>query len=111
MQPLCSITEIPDGESNGFSTETSDGRFKYIAVRQKNEVYVYKNTCPHTGMPLDFKPGKFLTNDGKLIQCSTHGAKFCIKSGICISGPCKGDRLVSVSTAIKSDKVYLIEAS
>ena len=111
MQHLCSVLDIPDGGSNGFSTQTSDGRLLYIAVRKKNKIFVYKNVCPHTGMPLDYQPGKFLTADGKLIQCSTHGAKFNIKNGFCISGPCKGDRLVPVRTKICSGKIFLIKSS
>ena len=109
MRPLCLVVDIPDGGSNGFYKETSDGRFLYIVVRQKDKIFVYKNACPHTGMPLDFKPGQFLTSDGSLIQCSTHGAKFYIKNGLCVSGPCKGDRLVSVSTEIRRGSIYLTE--
>jgi|TARA_B110000438_G_C15175203_1_gene377728 nitrite reductase/ring-hydroxylating ferredoxin subunit len=107
MQPLCSVFDIPDGGSNGFFAETSDGRFLYIAVRQKDEVYVYKNSCPHMGMPLDFRPGLFLTADSSLIQCSAHGAKFNIKDGLCVSGPCKGDYLISISTKIIRGIIYL----
>ena len=111
MHPLCSLLDIPDGGSNGFSTQTSDGRFLYIVVRKKKNIFVYKNACPHTGMPLDFQPGQFLTVDGTLIQCSTHGAKFNIENGLCIFGPCEGDRLVPVRTEICSGKIYLIDSS
>jgi nitrite reductase/ring-hydroxylating ferredoxin subunit len=109
MQPLCSVFDIPDGGSSGLFSDSSDGRYLYIAVREKDEVFVYKNACPHTGMPLDFHPGQFLTSDSSLIQCSTHGAKFRIKDGFCISGPCKGDYLVSVSTKIHKGRIYLNE--
>ena len=111
MQPLCSVLDIPDGGSNGFFAETSDGRFLYLAVRKKHLVYVYKNVCPHLGTPLDFRPGRFLTSDGSLIQCSTHGAKFLIKDGFCISGPCKGKNLVSVNTKILRGKIYLTDSN
>tara|TARA_B100001142_G_C14153546_1_gene585529 strand:- start:351 stop:686 length:336 start_codon:yes stop_codon:yes gene_type:complete len=111
MQLLCSIFDIPDGGSNGFFAETLDGRFLYIAVRQKNSVYVYKNACPHLGTPLDFNPGRFLTGDSSLIQCSTHGAKFLIKDGLCISGPCKGENLVSVKTKISKGRIYLTDSN
>ena len=109
MQPLCSVFDIPDGGSNGFFAETLDGRFLYIVVRKKHSVYVYKNACPHMGLPLDFKPGQFLTSDGNLIQCSTHGAKFLIKNGLCISGPCKGKKLESINTKIRRGKIYLTD--
>jgi nitrite reductase/ring-hydroxylating ferredoxin subunit len=105
--PLCRLEDIPDGGSDGFHTGTSDGRLLYMVIRQGEEAFVYKNACPHTSMPLDFKPGRFLTKDGALIQCSTHGAKFRITDGICVSGPCQGDRLKPVKTEIRDGHLYL----
>lgn len=105
--PLGAVKDIPDGGSEGFYTETSDGRLLYMVVRRGDEVFVYMNACPHTGMPLDFQPGRFLTADGDLIQCSTHGAKFRIEDGVCVSGPCIGDHLTSVKTEIRGGKIYL----
>ncbi len=107
-QPLCRLDDIPDSESGGFFTETSDGRLLYMVIRQGAKVFVYKNACPHTGMPLDFKPGRFLTEDGDLIQCSNHGAKFRIEDGFCVSGPCQGDRLKAVKTEIRDGGLYLL---
>ena len=106
--PLCSLDEIPDGGSNGFFTETSDGRLLYMAIRQGDMVFVYMNECPHTGMPLDFQPGQFLNPDRSLIHCSTHGAQFRIKDGYCVSGPCAGDSLKPVTTEIRSGSLYVM---
>ena len=105
---LCAVQDIPDCGSEGFFTETPDGRLLYMVVRQGDDVFVYKNACPHTGMPLDFQPGKFLTKDGALIQCSTHGAKFRIKDGFCVSGPCQGDSLKPVKTEIRDGHLYIL---
>ena len=107
-QPLCRLDDVPDGGSHGFFTETSDGRHLYMVIRQGHEVFVYVNACPHTGMPLDFKPGRFLTEDGALIQCSTHGAKFRIEDGFCISGPCQGEKLKPVKTENRDGHLYLL---
>ncbi len=108
---LCAVRDIPDGGSQGFFTETSDGRLLYMVLRRGPDVFVYKNACPHTGMPLDFQPGRFLTADGEMIQCSTHGAKFRIEDGFCVSGPCQGDRLTSVAVDIRDGEIYLTESS
>ena len=105
---LCRLDDIPDGGSKGFFTETSDGRLLYMAIRQGDNVFVYENKCPHTGMPLDFQPGRFLTSDGALIQCSTHGAQFRIRDGFCVSGPCQGDRLKAVKTEIRSGRIHIL---
>ena len=104
---LCALQDIPDGGSEGFFTETPDGRLLYMVVRRGDDVFVYKNACPHTGMPLDFQPGRFLTADGALIQCSNHGAQFRIKDGFCVSGPCEGDSLKAVKTEIRDGRVFV----
>jgi len=106
-EPLCRLIDIPDGSSDGFFTDAPDGRFLYMVIRQGDQAFVYKNACPHTGMPLDFKPGRFLTKDETMIQCSTHGAKFKIKDGVCVSGPCQGDKLKPVNTEIRDGHLYL----
>ncbi|NQU60437.1 MAG: Rieske (2Fe-2S) protein [Rhodospirillales bacterium] len=105
---LCALDDIPDGGSNGFFTETSDGRLLYMVIRKGDGVFVYENKCPHIGMPLDYRPGQFLTADGAMIQCSTHGAKFRIEDGHCVSGPCEGESLKAVASEIKGRKVYLL---
>ena len=108
-QPLCALGDVVDGDSGGFYTETSDGRLLYMVIRQGDKVFVYRNVCPHTGMPLDFRPGKFLSSDKTLIQCSTHNARFRIRDGFCVSGPCAGDRLTPVAVEIRDGQVYLTE--
>jgi len=107
-EALCRLEDIPDGGSNGFFTDGKDGRLLYMAIREGAKVFVYKNACPHTGMPLDFQPGRFLTPEGDLIQCSTHGARFRIKDGFCVSGPCEGDSLIPVETEIRDGRVFLV---
>ena len=104
---LCRLDDILDRGSNGFYTDGADGRLLYMVIRRGNEVFVYVNRCPHTGLPLDFQPGRFLTADGALIQCSNHGAQFRIKDGFCVSGPCEGDSLKAVKTEIRDGRVFV----
>jgi len=106
--PLCALGDTPDGDSNGFFTENTDGRLLYMVIRQGEDVFVYRNACPHTGMPLDFRPGKFLNLDKTLIQCSTHNATFRIRDGLCVGGPCAGDRLTPVKVEIRDGHLYLL---
>jgi nitrite reductase/ring-hydroxylating ferredoxin subunit len=107
---LCRLNDVPDGSSNGFVATTPSGaRRPFLAVRQDGRVWVYVNSCPHTGSPLDFRPGQFLNHDRTLILCSTHGALFRIADGFCVSGPCAGKSLEPVLTEIKDDTVYLVE--
>jgi nitrite reductase/ring-hydroxylating ferredoxin subunit len=53
----------------------------------------YVNRCPHAGSPLDQWPNEFMTEDGRYLICSTHGAIFEPRTGICVEGPCPGAAL------------------
>lgn len=107
---LCRLDDVPEGDSNGFVAATPSGvRKPFLAVRQDERVCVYINSCPHTGAPLDFRPGQFLNHDKTLILCSTHGALFRIEDGFCVSGPCAGKSLEVVPTEVTGGTVYLVE--
>jgi len=106
--PLCSIDDIPDGGSAGLDPNPVTGIFRLIAVRREDKVYLYKNICPHTDSPLDFRPGMFLNSRRDLILCSTHGALFRIESGACLAGPCDGQGLKAVPHQVRDGKIYLI---
>ncbi len=107
---LCRLDDVPDGGSNGFVAATPSGvRKPFLAVRRGPRVSVYVNSCPHTGAPLDFRPGQFLNHDKTLILCSTHGALFRIEDGFCVSGPCAGKWLEAVPTEVRGGTVYLLE--
>lgn len=103
---LCRLDELPEGVARGFGPGPG-GFTGLFAVRRGGEVFVYVNSCPHIGVPLDWAPDRFLSTDGQRIVCSTHGAEFTIETGDCIAGPCLGDRLEPVMIDIK-DGVLLV---
>jgi nitrite reductase/ring-hydroxylating ferredoxin subunit len=109
LRPLCRVTDIPDGGARGFGP--AEGGFTGLfAVRKGEDVFVYVNSCPHIGAPLDWAPDRFLSSDGSRIVCAMHGAEFQIADGACIRGPCFGDRLEPVPATI-DDGVVLVDAS
>jgi nitrite reductase/ring-hydroxylating ferredoxin subunit len=103
---LCRLDELPDGAARGFGPGPG-GFTGLFAVRRGERVFVYVNSCPHIGVPLDWAPDRFLATDGSRIVCSTHGAEFAIETGECLRGPCLGDRLEGVMIEIK-DGVLLV---
>jgi nitrite reductase/ring-hydroxylating ferredoxin subunit len=106
LRALCRLDDLPDGTARGFGPPAG-GFTGLFAVRRGDEVRVYVNSCPHIGVPLDWAPDRFLTNDGSRIICATHGAEFEIGTGLCVRGPCLGDRLDAVMIDIK-DGVILV---
>jgi nitrite reductase/ring-hydroxylating ferredoxin subunit len=89
MKFLCAAEYLSEAQSRGFNM---DG-IKIMATRREGQVFVYKNRCPHRGVPLEWQPDEFLDASGSLIQCATHGALFLIESGECVAGPCAGQSL------------------
>lgn len=100
---LCPLSDIADGGSAGFTV----GKTMVMVIRRGDDAFVYVNSCPHIGSPLDFTPGRFLDAAGKYILCSTHGALFRIDDGFCVSGPCAGGRLTRIKAAVR-DGVIIV---
>ena len=104
---LCALSDIEDGDS-GAIFANHDGRLQgFIVVRQGDQAFVYINSCPHIGAPLDFTPGQFLTSEKDYILCSSHGALFRIEDGHCVSGPCAEQKLTAVAIEIRKREIYL----
>ncbi|NIB42906.1 Rieske (2Fe-2S) protein [Pseudomaricurvus alkylphenolicus] len=101
MIELCLLEHIPNHQSRGFKL----GEDELFAVRHNRTVYVYRNRCPHLGIPLEWVPDRFLDTDGELIQCSTHGALFTIHDGFCVSGPCSGQSLQALECSVEGGVV------
>ena len=79
-----------------------------ILLRRSNCVYAYVNRCPHKGTPLETFPDKFLDQTGELLICSTHGARFRVRDGFCVEGPCDGASLEAVAIKIENGDVFLV---
>jgi nitrite reductase/ring-hydroxylating ferredoxin subunit len=68
------------------------------------------NRCPHAGHPLNLLPGRFLSPDGTLILCSSHGALFEKSTGLCVAGPCAGRGLAPLALDVRGGLVMLAES-
>ena len=78
-----------------------------FAVKKQGRLYLYRNKCPHFHVPLNWEPDRFLDNSGDLIQCSTHGALFAIEDGLCLQGPCPGERLEAIPFELRNGIIYV----
>jgi len=105
MHLLCRVEELPEEGAREF---TVNGQ-SIVVVRRDGGTYAYLNWCPHLGIELNFQPDVFLDSDNQFIQCANHGALFEIDSGLCLSGPCSGDKLVVVTHSIRDSEVWIDE--
>ncbi len=100
---------IANGGSAALLLTRPDELLPLMAVRQDERVFVYVNSCPHLGWPLDFEPGQFLSHDRRYILCSGHGALFRIEDGRCIRGPCAGAALTLLPVRIEGDDIVVAD--
>lgn len=105
---LCALDALPEEGAAGFEVEIRGSSRAIFVVRHKGACHAYLNSCPHTGVMLDWQPDQFLDSSGTLIQCSTHGALFRIEDGFCIYGPCANRSLNAVPTQIEAGQLYLL---
>ena len=104
---LCRVDEIKEPGSRVFRLGSGSEMRAVFVVRHGGRVVAYENSCPHTGSPLDWRPGGFLDIEKRHILCATHGALFRIEDGYCLAGPCAGQGLKPVAIAIDSGVICL----
>jgi len=106
---VCRLSELDRG-ARAFSFGGADWPLRGFVVRVGDAVRGYVNRCPHAGHPLDLLPGRFLTADGALILCASHGALFEKATGYCVAGPCVGRALTPLALQVKCGLVLLDDA-
>ncbi|MBS0417289.1 MAG: Rieske 2Fe-2S domain-containing protein [Proteobacteria bacterium] len=104
---VCRLDDLDAGGARGFSIGAGDWPLRGFVVRINDQVRGFINSCPHARHPLNFKPHQFLTADGSLILCSSHGALFEKLTGYCIAGPCAGQSLRTVPLEVTDGYVML----
>lgn len=104
---LCDVTDLADPGSKGFVVDMDGQPTEIFVVRRGNQVFAYRNVCPHKGSPLDWMPDEFLDDEREHIVCATHGAVFQIEDGLCIAGPCRRQSLQPVPILVCAGRVCL----
>ena len=105
---LCQTDEIDDPGSMGFEFEHRGEPFNMFVVHRDGQFYGFINSCPHTGVNLEWLENRFLDMDNAFIQCATHDALFEIDSGLCVAGPCVGDSLKSVELLQQDGRLFAL---
>jgi nitrite reductase/ring-hydroxylating ferredoxin subunit len=103
---LCALADLADPGARGFIFRCEEAMFLGFVVRAGDGVTGYVDHCPHAGMPLALLPGRYLTREGDLILCSSHGALFRPRDGLCVAGPCAGKSLELWTVRVLDETVY-----
>ncbi|MDH4654681.1 Rieske 2Fe-2S domain-containing protein [Pseudomonas sp. JS3066] len=108
MSALCTLDAIIDGGALAVECMLEGRAHPLVLVRRGEEVWGYRNRCPHFSVPLDFRPGEFSTYRGQVLMCAHHSALFRFEDGHCIEGPCAGSRLEAVPVRVVQGAVVLL---
>jgi nitrite reductase/ring-hydroxylating ferredoxin subunit len=106
---LCRLSELEDGP-RAFALGAGDWPLRGFVVKAGDAVRGYLNRCPHAGHRLDLVPRRFLTPDGTLIVCGSHGALFEKGTGYCVAGPCAGRSLTPLALEVRCGFVLLADS-
>lgn len=90
---LCRLNELADPGAKSLYFEVWPAAFNGFVVRRGMRVWGYVDRCPHAARPLAPIEDRYLTREKDFLLCSVHGALFQIEDGVCVAGPCAGQRL------------------
>lgn len=99
---LILFSDLEDGAVVAVDALIDGDRESVIVHRRGRELNAWLNVCPHAGRRLDYAPGKFLREPGRLV-CAAHGAVFRLEDGLCLLGPCRGSHLRALPVRVGSD--------
>ncbi|MDH5389351.1 MAG: Rieske (2Fe-2S) protein [Gammaproteobacteria bacterium] len=102
---LCLISDITDPGSKSFQLDVNGEEINIFIVHKDAQFHGFINSCPHTGVNLEWLEDQFLDMDQNFIQCSTHDALFEIDTGHCIYGPCAGDNLTPIQIQVVGNRL------
>ena len=101
------VDEVQPGTVKKFWLICQKYRLDAILINDQGNYYAYVNRCRHMPTPLDFVRDEFFSDDRRYLQCYTHGALYEFASGLCVSGPCKGESLYRLPVQIDRGEVLV----
>ena len=95
------------GQAREFRVGTGDWPLRGIVLLRGDRYICFANVCPHRRHPLNLAVDDFLTPDGELLRCASHGAAFDPDTGECVAGPCIGARLTVLECRQENDSLLV----
>lgn len=106
---VCQLDAIPLEGARGFDIQKR-GVDDFFIVRKHELLRGYRNSCPHwPGSSLPLRKHAYLDREMNYIVCYGHGAKFTLPDGLCVMGPCLGQRLDPVEIRIEEGRYVSVK--
>jgi nitrite reductase/ring-hydroxylating ferredoxin subunit len=104
---LCTLADLDATGAKGVTLGTPPHVREIVVVQTADGVRAYANRCPHMYSTLETFPDRFNDETRAHLVCSTHGARFRVTDGFCVSGPCQGYGLEPIVIRIEGASVLL----
>jgi len=105
---LCAVSELAEAQARQFALPLTGRPLEIFVVKWRGRLQAYINSCPHTGVELNWVKHEFFDLDGQHIQCAMHGALFRPNDGYCVWGPCQGRALSAIDLEIADGIAYAL---
>jgi len=109
MQFIALEEQITEGTAKSFNFIRDGETLEGFLVKVDGKLYAFVNQCKHLPLPLDFGDQHFLTVDKVYIICQNHGALYDPHTGVCIAGPCEGEKLDQLKIEVLDGKIWLVD--
>ncbi|WP_288841356.1 Rieske 2Fe-2S domain-containing protein [uncultured Deefgea sp.] len=107
---ICVSTDVVEcGLAFRFGLIQQGRERQAILIRFQGVVYGYLNECAHIPIELDYNLGDVFDLSRQYLVCSTHGAYYDPRNGLCLGGPCAGQRLQSIAVFEQDEAIWLTE--
>ncbi|WP_075178537.1 Rieske (2Fe-2S) protein [Neptunomonas phycophila] len=101
--PLGNLEDLEEGGARGFLTN-DDGNDVFFVVKSDGQLFGWRNACPHiNGAPMAWRKDAYMNSAKSYVCCHAHGALFEPKTGLCIQGPCLGQRLKKIVICVDAE--------
>ncbi|MGR8947526.1 MAG: Rieske (2Fe-2S) protein [Gammaproteobacteria bacterium] len=107
---LCRIEELDSSYAIAREIAVGTRRLSCIVYARDGQVRVFLNSCPHTGIRLEWRENDFMDASGAYLMCSMHGALFRPNDGGCLEGPCVGESLIMLENVVRDGNIYVLNA-
>ena len=99
------VGELRPGETKKFLFQCGGLELEGFVLNWAGQHHAYVNRCRHVPMSLDWVENQFFTEDGRFVQCATHGAYYLPDTGECVAGPPCGRRLHRIPLRVEGDRI------
>ena len=106
---IAKSSELREGQTVKFQFVRAGKKLDGFIARFEGEIVAYENVCQHIAVNLDDESDRIFSRDGKHFICQNHGAIYEPSSGLCVRGPCEGERLKKLKIEVSNEIIWLAE--